>query len=293
MDPPSKTQQTFYDKWQNNKELAFLETQSEGSIIFNWIITRNGWSDAAGLAAFLKNKKRVLDAGCGNGRVTAILRKYSEPAHCQIIGIDLVAATVAAKNLIDQPNMEFKTKDLLDDLSDLGKFDFIYCQEVLHHTNDPKKAFQNLCAILEPNGEIAVYLYRQKAPAREFVDDYIRNKIVDLPYEEAMKVCREITELGRRLSELNVKVKVPEVKALEIEAGEYDVQRLLYHFFFKCYWNPELDFEANAVINYDWYHPQLCARFQPDEIMSWFEETGLEVVHRHIDHYGITIRGRR
>jgi hypothetical protein len=102
---------------------------------------------------------------------------------------------------------------------------------------------------------------------------------------------KEVTEFGRALADLNVKVKVPGVKVLGIEAGEYEVQRLIYHFFLKCFWNPSLSFEENAAINYDWYHPQLCTRHTLEEIEGWFADAGLDVIHRCVDHYGITMRG--
>jgi 2-polyprenyl-3-methyl-5-hydroxy-6-metoxy-1,4-benzoquinol methylase len=58
----------------------------------------------------------------------------------------------------------FFQKNLLEDLSDIGKFDFIYSQEVLHHTKDPKQAFNNLVAQLDNNGLIAIYVYKKKHP---------------------------------------------------------------------------------------------------------------------------------
>jgi SAM-dependent methyltransferase len=189
--------------------------------------------------------------------------------------------------------VRFEARDLLGDLSGLGRFDFIYSQEVLHHTADPPRAFANLCQLLEPGGEIAIYVYRAKAPAREFVDDYVRERIAGLPYEEAAAHCREISELGRALAQSGAKVKVPAVRVLEIEAGEYDVQRFVYHFFAKCYWNPDVSFEENVMINYDWYHPQLCSRHTQQEVEGWFRDAHLEIAHSRVDFYGITMRGRR
>ena len=286
------TRRSFDDKWHKNQQLAFAETLREGSEIQQWILNRNGFSTPAELKGFLGKKKRILDAGCGNGRVTALLREHA-PAETAVVGIDLVAADVAQKNLARYPNLEVRPGDLLGDLSALGRFDFIYCQEVLHHTSDPQGAFRNLCTLLEPGGEIAIYVYKQKAAAREFVDDYVRDRIAGLPYEEAMAVCREITALGRALSEGGHKVKVPGVEMLGIEAGEYDVQRFVYHFFMKCFWNPALTFEETVAINYDWYHPQLATRHTPEEVEGWFRNAGLQVVQRCVDHYGITMRGAR
>lgn len=289
----TNTSKSFRDKWEKNPTLAFSETLNEDSGIFKWIVNRNGFNNSEELKEYLKNKKRILDAGCGNGRVTALLRTYSLPEKAEIVGIDLVSAGVARENLQGYKNVHIIEKDMLGDLSDLGKFDFIYCQEVLHHTTDPQKAFLNLCGLLSEGGDIAIYVYKKKAPAREFVDDYVREKISGLPYEEAIKVCRQITELGKILSEYKIKIKVPQVDILEITEGEYDLQRFIYHFFMKCFWNPELSYQENTVINYDWYHPQICSRHTVEEIREWFRKGELRIVHEFSDFYGITMTGRK
>lgn len=287
----NNTAQSFSDKWNINSQLALANTLNEDSDIFKWITKRNGFENGAELKSFLYSKKRILDAGCGNGRVTALLRSFSDPETTKVVGVDLTAADVARKNLAAYKNVECYSKNLLNDLSDLGKFDFIYCQEVLHHTGDPRKGFDNLVKILEPEGEIAIYVYKKKAPAREFVDDYIREKIAGMDYEKAMEHCRQITELGRALSQQKINITVPSVEVLEIPGGEYDLQRFLYHFFSKCFWNDEFTFEENAVINYDWYHPQNCTRHTVEEIRGWFLENNLTINHEYVDYYGITIKG--
>jgi len=289
----NNTEKSFSDKWHRNTDLAFSETLRKGSDIFNWIVGRNGWKDSEGLRKFLKDKARVLDAGCGNGRVTALLRAHSDANVTEIVGIDLTAADIAEKNLQSAQNVTFKYADLMDDLSAFGQFDFIYCQEVLHHTQDPLKCFMNLCSILNDGGEIAIYVYKKKAPVREFTDDYIRSLIQDLPYEEALLHCAQITQFGKALSEANLKVTIPAVDILGIEPGEYDVQRLIYHFFAKCFWNPNLSASANDAINYDWYHPQTATRHSIEEVRSWFDRANLKIEHEHVDHYGITVRGKR
>lgn len=292
MSEASQTFISFQDKWQQNRKLAFDETLKVGSDIFSWILTRNGFASETELREYLAPKRRILDAGCGNGRVTALLHTYGAD-NAEFVGVDLTAAEVARENLASYPRISIEQGDLLGDLSKLGLFDFIYCQEVLHHTSDPKAAFLNLCQRLAPGGEIAIYVYKIKAPLREYADDFVRNRLSALPYEEAMVAMRQVTELGRALSVLDTKVTVPDVAVLGIEGGTYDVQRLIYHFFLKCFWNPELDAEANAAINYDWYHPQLCTRHTLSEVKEWFSAAGLSISHHCVDHYGITVRGRQ
>lgn len=287
----NNTAKSFFDKWHNNKDLAFQNTLKEGSEIQNWILERNGWQSLSGLQTFLSDKKSILDAGCGNGRVTALMA-INAPETSHIVGIDLTAADVASDNLKGVKNASFFKKDLMTDNSDIGKFDFIYCQEVLHHTNDPIKSFSNLVNNnLAENGTIAIYVYKKKAPIREFTDDYIRDKIGTMPYEEAMKHCNQITELSKNLSDQNTEFYCPDIELLGIPAGNYTPQRFLYHFFMKCFWNNDLNFEQNSAINYDWYHPQNCTRHTLSEITDWFIQNDLKITRSYEDYYGITMHG--
>lgn len=287
-----QTFQSFKDKWEQNTQLAFSQTLDEQSEVFKWIINRNGFNTGDEFRSFLKGKNRILDGGCGNGRVTALL-SISSDDKTEVVGIDLTAAHVAAENLKDMDNVSVFQKDLLDDLSDLGTFDFIYSQEVLHHTANPKKSFDNLVSILRPEGEIAIYVYKIKAPLREYADDHVRSIISGMSYEMSTAALQEITEFGRVLSEAGITINVPKVDVLGIEAGEYDLQRFMYHFFFKCYWNNTFNKEENNAINYDWYHPQIATRHTLEEVIGWFKDNNLTITHQFVDHYGITLRGKK
>lgn len=291
-----KTKKTFHDKWVNNPDLAFSQTLDSKSEIFNWILNRNGFKNSSEFKKYLGLKKRVLDAGCGNGRVTALLRKYSDSQTTEVVGVDVAPIKIARGNLtkykLDQ-NTNFLQADLMKSLKKLGQFDFIYSQEVLHHTANPEKSFRNLTNILNKNGEIAIYVYKKKSPAREYIDDYIRERISKLSYKDAMKVCTQITEFGKTVSKANIKIKVPPIDILDIGGGEYDLQRFLYYYLMKCFWSDDLSFQENVVINFDWYHPELCSRYTVEEIRSWFKRAHLKIVQECVDEYGITMRGKR
>ena len=290
-DQEEQTIKSFKEKWSNNKDLAFSETLKEDSNIQKWILRRNGFNSLEEFKEWLSGRGRILDAGCGNGRVTALLQANTNSTQ-QIVGIDLSSAEVAAENLNSFKNIDVYTKDLLGDLSELGHFDLIYCQEVLHHTSNPLGAFTNLSERLNPGGEIAIYVYKLKAPLREYADDYIRGLISELSYEEAIKEMSKLTELGKNLSELNIKLHVTDIKMLDINKCEYDIQRFIYHFFLKCFWNPDLSVDENTAINYDWYHPTISTRHTPEEVKSWFNQNSIEIIYFHEDHYGITARGK-
>lgn len=70
----AQTQTSFADKWSNNQNSFYEDLFNESSEITRWILNRNGFNSLEDFGLFLKKKKRILDAGCGNGRIT---NKYS------------------------------------------------------------------------------------------------------------------------------------------------------------------------------------------------------------------------
>jgi SAM-dependent methyltransferase len=235
-----------------------------------------------------------LDAGCGNGRVLGMLAELSGRDQ-MLFGVDLVAADIAQKNLNHASNVVVSKADLMDysTLEHVCRPDLIYCQEVLHHTADPQISFRNLVRMLNVGGEIAIYVYKEKAPIREFCDDYVRGQISGLNHDEASRRMLQFAEFGKALSNLNIQIDVPEVSILGISAGSYDLQRFIYHHFMKCYWNDELTLEQNTMINFDWYHPTISSRHSLEEVRSWYVESGLKIIHEYVDEYGITMRGKK
>ena len=86
----TNTAKSFDDKWHRNSGLAFENILDPNSEIFKWIVERNGFNNAEGLKEFLSTKKSILDTGCFNGRVTALLRTYSDDEKTEVVGIDLI-----------------------------------------------------------------------------------------------------------------------------------------------------------------------------------------------------------
>jgi SAM-dependent methyltransferase len=181
----------------------------------------------------------------------------------------------------------------MQNLTNLGKFDLIYCQEVLHHTQDPKKSFGNLVDLLEPNGEIAIYVYKKKSEVREFSDDFIRSKIENLSFEESSEVINQITEFARVVSSIPGTFAFPSIPILGIKESQQGIHRFIYNNLFKNFWNEELSYEENFLVNFDWYHPSTCFRHTMPEVLDWFYDLGLKVIHENEDDFGITIRGLR
>jgi SAM-dependent methyltransferase/uncharacterized protein YbaR (Trm112 family) len=100
--------------------------------------------------------KKILDAGCGNGRFAYYAAKYGG----EVWAIDLgPAVEVARQNTAQAGEVQVVQADLYRPPFAPESFDFIYSIGVLHHLPDPEGAFQNLLRYLKPGGEIQIYLY--------------------------------------------------------------------------------------------------------------------------------------
>lgn len=283
-----QTKKAFAEKWENNSQFGYLDILDPASEITQWILNRNGWENYEALSKFLKSHSNILDAGCGNGRVTALFAELAPDN--KITGFD-VNPKVAQTNLAANSNITIEFHDLMK-LSG-KKFDFIYSQEVLHHVADPVLAFNHLVDSLNVNGTIAIYVYKKKAPIREYTDEFLRDQLAELDYESAIKLMNQISKFGASLSKLKDEVQIDSVELLGIPKGSYSVQRIFYHFFFKCFWNEGLTEAENDAINFDWYSPQIATKHTLEEVTTWFEDRNLVISHRFEDQYGITMHGTK
>lgn len=99
--------------------------------------------------------KKILDAGCGNGRFAYYAGKYG----AEVWAIDLGPAVEVARRNTHSHKVHVVQADLHNPPFALESFDFIYSIGVLHHLPNPEGAFQNLLRFLKPGGVVQIYLY--------------------------------------------------------------------------------------------------------------------------------------
>lgn len=277
-DNQAQTTDIFSDKWV--EAAAYESIEKMYSFQFEWFLKLYGFETRENLAAFLKDKHTIIDTGCGLGYKAAWFAELAP--HALVLGTDISdAIDVAAKNYAHLPNLFFFRGDIANTGLKEGVIDFTVCDQVIMHTEVPENTFRHLSAITSLKGEFACYVYSKKALPRELVDDYFRKATHDIPNDKMWELSAQLTELGKRLSELNVSFESPDIPLLGIKGGTYDIQRFIYWNFLKCFWKEDWGFDLSKSTNYDWYAPSNAKRFSKQEFLDMVNENNLTVSYLH------------
>ncbi|HCF99310.1 MAG TPA: class I SAM-dependent methyltransferase [Chloroflexi bacterium] len=287
-----QTMEAFAYKWSKESSYRWLRQAGDQGSYATWLGEKYGFDSVAAWCRHFASK-RILDLGCGAGMASYFwLASPDWNAASPWVGVDIsLAIDVARQQLGHIANTHFVQADAMQLPFPDSTFDAIVSEGVLHHTPSTQKAIESGARVLAPGGEFHFYVYRRKAPGREFTDDHVREQLRDMTDEQAWNAMRPLTKLARNLSALHAEVVVEEdVPELGIKAGRQDVHRLIYWNFAKLFWNDSFDFEENVHINYDWYRPTYAHRQSAEEITEWCRDAGLEIVRMHEQESGYTVR---
>lgn len=188
----------------------------------------------------------VLDAGVGAGRFAeCVARKGGE-----VFGVDLSSAIDAAYlNIGRLENVHLVQADIFAMPFRQGTFDLAYAVGVLHHTPDPRAAFDGVAATVKPGGGFAVYLYDRYGFAHRFPD------------------------LWRRIT---TRLPLPFMAVVSVVAVPlYYIYRIpllgkILHLVFPISMLP--NWRWRWLDTFDWYTPRYQWKFLYPEVFRWFRE---------------------
>jgi trans-aconitate 2-methyltransferase len=102
----------------------------------------------------LAGNERVLDAGCGTGRVTAMLLNRLPDG--RVIGLDGSAAMIeqAGVRFAGEPRVELVVADLTEPLPLDGQVDAVLSTATFHWIADHASLFRNLASVIRPEGQL-------------------------------------------------------------------------------------------------------------------------------------------
>lgn len=132
------------------------------------------WRDSDYVGALL------LDAGVGAGRYAECAARKG----AQVFGVDLSSAIDAAyENIGRLENVHLVQADIFAMPFREATFDMAYSIGVLHHTPDPRTAFDRVAAAVKPGGSLAIYIYDRYGM---FFSDLWRKITTRLPHRLMM-----------------------------------------------------------------------------------------------------------
>lgn len=275
-----RTLDSFSGKWDHVPQLGIGDPEKE-RFWDAWTASKLGFDSPEELYAFVSTRRRILDVGCGAGQKLRMMGTLSPGL---MFGVDLsTAADHAYRNTCHLPNVTVVQADLFALPFPERSFDFVISDGVLHHTPDTRAAFQCVTPFVAEGGILAIHVYRQMNPIREFADDYLRARMTQMTPEACWEACKPITRLGQALSELDTEIEIPDdIPLLGFRAGRQNLQRFLYYEVLKCYWNDLFTFDENNQGVFDHYHPAYAHRHTVDEVQAWCDEAGLVDASVHL-----------
>jgi arsenite methyltransferase len=284
-----QTQDCFAFKWAKTETYDSPEMKQMAT---TWYLQKYGFQSIEAWTSFYNSRKRILDIGCGSGFSASLwLDNPHWTGEAMYVGADIsTAADVALQRLGHLSNVQFVQADALQLPFQDETFDTVFSEGVLHHTPSTRAAIISGARVLMEGGQFHFYVYKKKAPLREFADDYVRAELSALSNEEAWEAMRALTELGKSLAGLKQTLTLSrDVEVLGLRQGSSDLQRFFYNNIAKVFWNETMSFEENVHVNFDWYRPAYAHRQTPEEVSAWCGEAKLEIQRLEVDDSGITV----
>lgn len=183
-----QTRESFAFQWAEITEGKHLlgDPEFEGEMV-KLLETYSGYK-----SDWFKGKK-VLDAGCGNGRWSYVMARLG----AKVTAVDQSDSGVAAvsKHFEAFPDVHVQQANILDPLPFKPEFDFVWSYGVTHHTGYTKLAVENVAAMVKPGGRLFLMIYGEPVCKPEF--DEINN-YVDLRRKTQFMTFKEKEEfLGK------------------------------------------------------------------------------------------------
>lgn len=102
----------------------------------------------------LTPEQRVLDAGCGSGRITDWLQRQSG---AYFSGIDLSAQGIQEAQRLANPHLQFSVDNLLDLSLPAHHFDVVVAIDTIYYVPDLNQLISQFLRVLKPQGRMGIF----------------------------------------------------------------------------------------------------------------------------------------
>ncbi len=214
--------------------------------------------------------KLVLDAGCGAGRFTVVAQQFGAKG---VVGVDLSdSVDVAFRSTRAYPNALIVQADLFALPFKQEGFDYAFSVGVLHHTANPRGAFEAVVKLVKPGGGMSAWVYgRENNSWIIYGLNPIRNHLTSrLPRKVLLALSYLVTVLMFIILK-GVYRPVGNLKRLS------RLKKRLFYFDY-LYFLGQFDFRGQALVVMDHLVPVLAEYIHHEEFARWFHGHGLQNV---------------
>ena len=157
-------------------------------------------------ASIRPESSKILEAGCGTGRLCALLAR-ARPT-CEVVGLDISEASIGLarklKSALALPNVHFEQGDLFSLSYPDDSFDTVFNEGVIHHFKEDgnpssSDALREMIRVLKPGGQLIVTVANWNCYPHTLYKWILGKRGVKYPYGYE-KSYRQ-AELARQLSE--------------------------------------------------------------------------------------------
>jgi uncharacterized protein YbaR (Trm112 family)/SAM-dependent methyltransferase len=210
--------------------------------------------------------KRVLDAGCGHGVLTMeIAGRYPQT---EFVAFDINPAIGEVFRKGGRlPNLHVVHGSVLDPPFPSDSFDFVWCNGVIHHTGDTRRAFSALTSLTKDGGRAYFWVYEKKLSPMVGLRKILRPLgLVHWNHKFLYRFCQVIAFftwlalfLISPLGKLKSVQRHAHLKILTLQRG----------------------FDELALTWFDVLSPMYRDTYGQREFESWFEECGFTDLSRY------------
>ena len=207
--------------------------------------------------------KVILDAGCGNGRLSYVVSEY-EPK--LLVSFDISKGLFKAKETIlkhnQESNIAFVQGDVTNPPFKKASFDIAYSWGVTHHTPDTRKTFKTLSDLVKDSGIFGVYVYVFNPSYK-----YDKQVLGLLAYLRSFLLIRPFRFICSRLPVSLVKLIFQPI---------YYLEKLIGFGVFGNHGYPSDPFNKDRYFRVvvDRFKTRYASEHKEEEIFNWFFEHG-------------------
>ncbi|MDA0745676.1 MAG: methyltransferase domain-containing protein [bacterium] len=248
---------------------------------YSWKTFDSGWeNDKKTFLEFIApvqpehfQDKRILDAGCGMGRFSALSASFGA---AEVVGMDLGDSVFPAyQNTQHLPNVHIVRGNIFTPPFKKATFDYAFSVGVLHHLPEPQSGFNHLVPLVKPGGDISVWVYGQEG--NEWVDRYITPVRKLLTARLPMPLLMWVARLGGFALFLLVRGLYAPARKL---GGEKASRILPYYNYFQNWIDETLEQNIHTVL--DHLLTPIAFYLPREEVETWFS------LRKEIGTYAIT-----